>query len=79
LSHRPVWPAEIQIAGRARERFAKGLRTYFSDPQAVAALEASIPTPSLAVEIEVHEVFLQTPGPQAGRRIAPSDLEPSAR
>jgi hypothetical protein len=79
LSHRPVRPAEIQIAGRARERFAKGLRTYFSDPQAVAALEASIPTPSLAVEIEVHEVFLQTPGPQAGRRIAPSDLEPSAR
>ena len=27
LSHRPVRPAEIDIAGRARERFAKGLRT----------------------------------------------------
>jgi hypothetical protein len=79
LSHRPVRPAEIDIAGRARERFAKGLRTYFSDPKSAAALMASVPTPSLAVEIEVHEVFLQTPGPGAGRRVAPSEPEPSAR
>jgi hypothetical protein len=79
LSHRPVRPSEIDIAGRARERFAKGVRTFFSDPQLAAALTRSIPTPSLAVEIEVHEVFLQTPGPGAGRRIAPSDPEPSAR
>ena len=49
------------------------------DPKPAAALMASIPTPSLAVEIEVHEVFLQTPGPEAGRRVAPSDPEPSAR
>jgi hypothetical protein len=79
LSHRPARPAEIDIAGRTRGRFAKGLRTYFPDPKVVAALEASIPTPSLAVEIEVHEVFLQTPGPGAGSRVAPADLEPSAR
>lgn len=78
LSHRPIRPAEIDIAGRARDRFAKGLRTSF-DPKPAAALMASIPTPSLAVEIEVHEVFLQTPGPEAGRRVAPSDPEPSAR
>jgi hypothetical protein len=79
LSHRPVQPAEIDIAGRARDRFAKGVRTLFSDPQLAAALTMSIPTPSLAVEIEVHEVFLQTPGPGAGSRVAPSDPEPSAR
>jgi hypothetical protein len=79
LSHRPVRPTEVDIAGRARERFAKGVRTLFSDPQLAAALTASIGTPSLAVEIEVHEVFLQTPGPGAGRRIAPSDLESSPR
>jgi hypothetical protein len=79
LSHRPILPAEIDIAGRARERFAKGVRTLFSDPQLVEGLKASIPTPSVAVEIEVHEVFLQTPGPGAGRRVAPPDLEPNAR
>jgi hypothetical protein len=27
--------------------------------------------PSLAVDIEVHDVFVQTPGPGAGGRIAP--------
>ena len=40
---------------------------------------ASIPTPSLAVEIEVHEVFLQTPGPGAGRRVAPRPIQSRAR
>jgi hypothetical protein len=79
LSHRPIQPAELDIAGRVRERFAKGVRTLFSDPQLVEGLKASIPTPSLAVDIEVHEVFLQTPGPGAGRRIAPPDPEPNAR
>ena len=29
-------------------------------------MAASIPAPSLAVEIDVHEVFLQTPGPGPG-------------
>ena len=37
LSHRPVQPAEIEIAGAARERFAKGLRSLYNDEQ-VAAL-----------------------------------------
>jgi hypothetical protein len=71
LGHRPVQPLEIDIAARARERFVKGVRPLFPDEQAVAAFRASIPDPSVAVEIEVHEVFLQTPGPGAGSRIAP--------
>jgi hypothetical protein len=79
LSHRPVRQTEIDIASRARERFAKGLRSLYPDEQLVSLLKASIPNPSLAVEIEVHEVFLQTPGPDAGRRIAPpADAELSA-
>ena len=79
LSHRPVRPAEIDIASRARERFVKGVRTLFPDERLAALLRASVPAPSLAVEIEVHEVFLQTPGPGAGARIAPPpDAERSA-
>src|SRR5262245_59916099 len=79
LNHRPVQTAEIDIAGRTRERFAKTVRTLFPDPQLAEGLKASIPTPTVAVEIEVHEVFLQTPGPGAGRRIPPPDLEPNAK
>ena len=80
LSHRPARPAEIEIAGRARERFAKAVRSLYHDEQLAGALKASIPTPNLAVEIEVHEVFLQTPGPGAGSRIVPApEGEPSAR
>jgi hypothetical protein len=71
LSHRPVRPAEIDIAGRARERFVKGVRSLYPDEQLAAAVRASVPVPSLAVEIEVEEVFLQTPGPGAGGRIVP--------
>jgi hypothetical protein len=79
LSHRPVRPAEIDIADRARERFAKGLRSLHPDEQLTAMLAAGIPPPTLAVEIEVHEVFLQTPGPGAGTRLVPPpDAERSA-
>jgi hypothetical protein len=80
LNHRPVQPAETAIATRVRERFAKGLHSLFPDDRMASLLKASIPAPSLAVEIEVHEVFLQTPGPGAGTRIAPpSDADVSAR
>jgi hypothetical protein len=80
LSHRPVQPAEIAIAGRARERFVKGVHSRFPDERMASLVKASIPPPSLAVEIEVDEVFLQTPGPGAGSRIAPPpDADASPR
>jgi hypothetical protein len=79
VSHRPVGPADIEIANRARERFAKGLRSQMPDEQMAALVKASIPAPGVAVEIEVQEVFVQTPGPGAGARIAPPpDAERSA-
>jgi hypothetical protein len=78
LSHRPVQPTEIAIASLARERFVKGL--HVPDERTASLVRASIPPPSLAIEIEVHEVFLQTPGPGAGSRIAPPpDADASAR
>jgi hypothetical protein len=71
LSHRPARPAEIEIAGVMRERFARGLRSLNNDEHLTALITASIPAPGLAVEIGVEEVFVQTPGPGAGARIAP--------
>src|SRR5262245_55544798 len=80
LRHWPIRPVEIDIAGRARERFVKGVRSLFPDDRVAAAMRASIPDPVLAIEIEVREVFLQTPGPGAGGRIAPPpDAEANAR
>ena len=71
VSHRPVEPAEIEIANRSRERFMRSLRALYPHEDMANWLGASVPAPSLSVEIEVHEVFLQTPGPGAGTRLAP--------
>jgi len=71
LSHRPVRPADIEVAGVSRERFARSLRSLYNDEQTAGLMAASVPAPGLAVEVGVDEVFLQTPGPGAGARIAP--------
>ena len=71
LSHRPVQATEVDIAIRTRERFVKALRSLFPNQPLPDLLGASIAAPSLAVDFEVHEVFLQTPGPGAGSRLAP--------
>jgi hypothetical protein len=71
LGHRPVRPPDVEIVDRTRERFARGVRAFVED-HLLAAMQASIPAPALAVEIAVDEVFLQTPGPGAGTRLAPA-------
>jgi len=71
LSHRPVRPADIEVAGVSRERFARSLRSLYNDEPTAVLMAASVPAPGLAVEVGVDEVFLQTPGPGAGARIAP--------
>jgi hypothetical protein len=72
LRDRAVRPDEIDIASESRERFVKSLLAMFPGEPVGATLRGSLPSPSVAVEIEVREVFLQTPGPEAGRRIAPA-------
>jgi hypothetical protein len=71
MSHRPVQAADVELAVRLRDRFVKSIRALYAQPGAAEALGASIPSPTLAVDIQVDEVFLQTPGPGAGRRLAP--------
>lgn len=70
VRHRPVQREDIDVVDRIRERFVKNMRTVFPvAPQAVVG--AFISKPALAVEFGVSEVYVQTPGPGAGARIAP--------
>jgi hypothetical protein len=71
LRHRPVTPDELELASQLRERFLKGLLSLYPEPKLVELMRPSVPPPAIAVDIDVREVFLQTPGPGAGGRIWP--------
>jgi hypothetical protein len=71
LRHRPAQPEDLVCVDRIRDRFVKGLRHAFADaPDEM--LRAFVDRPGLAVEFEVREIYVQTPGPGAGARLAPS-------
>ena len=70
LSHRDVDGADVEAADRVRRRWVKSLRMLYTDaPEDV--LKGFVYPPSLAVDVEVLEIFLQTPGPGAGTRLVP--------
>ena len=70
LHHRGVQDDDAEFVDRVRRRFVKSLRTMY--PQAPEdALNAFVSPPSLAIEFEVREIYLQTPGPGAGTRLVP--------
>ena len=71
LHHRGIQDGDVEVADRARRRFVKSLRPMYPDaPEHI--LNAFVSPPSLAVEFEVLEVYLQTPGPGAGTRLIPA-------
>jgi hypothetical protein len=70
LRHRELQEDDGDIVDRVRRRFVKSMRPIFPDaPEDV--LKAFVSPPSLAVEFEVLEIYLQTPGPGAGTRLVP--------
>jgi hypothetical protein len=70
IRHRSVQPADVAIVDRIRDRFVRGIRHVYSDaPQQL--FNAYIQQPAVAVEFEVQEIFVQTPGPGAGARLVP--------
>jgi hypothetical protein len=72
LGHRPLQPDDVEIVAGIRERFFKSVRPIFTGaPEQL--LKAFVLEACLAVEFEVHEVYLQTPGPGAGRRLVPPE------
>ena len=70
LRHGPLQQEDVEIVDRIRERFVRSVRPIYSDvPEDL--FRAFVVKPCLAVEFEVLEIYLQTPGPGAGTRLVP--------
>jgi hypothetical protein len=70
LRHRGLQDDDGETVERVRHRFVKSLKPMYPDaPEDI--LKSFISPPSLAVELEVIEIYLQTPGPGAGTRLIP--------
>ena len=74
VSHRAIEPEDLEVADRTRRRFLKSVRHLYPDSLG-PLLNSLFQTPGVAVEFEVREIFLQTPGPAAGTRLAPPSQE----
>jgi hypothetical protein len=71
LRHRPLESEDLEVIERIRRRFAKSLRSLYPDaPDYI--LTAFTLKPRLAIEFEVSEIFVQTPGPGAGAPLVPT-------
>jgi hypothetical protein len=67
----PCTPADLKAFEGVRDRFAAVVGAFYRLPDTVT--KANTRPPSLVVRFRVREIFLQTPGPGAGRRIAPPE------
>jgi len=70
IRDRDVVHDDVEIVDRIRRRFVRSLRPLMAHAPE-EALNAFVAKPSLAVEFEVLEIYLQTPGPGAGSRLIP--------
>lgn len=70
--HRLIDAADLEAVDRIRARFVTNVKPLYPDAPA-PLIEAYILPPVIAIEFEVREIFVQTPGPGAGKRIAPQE------
>jgi hypothetical protein len=79
LSHRAVEADDLLLVARFRERFVRAIRSEIPPgvPEAFVGGFA-VPDPAVAVDVDIREVYLQTPGPGAGGRLYPPP-EPAER
>ena len=74
VGSRGAEPADREVWERIRRRFSEAVRRVdphlgLEDPQ----LRDYIPPPETALRLSLREIFLQTPGPGAGRRLVPPE------
>ena len=69
LRHREADAGDVEAADVLRRRWVKSNRMFSNTPEDV--LKGFVSLPSVAVDIEVLEIYLQTPGPGAGTRLVP--------
>lgn len=76
LRHRPLMREDIDFVDGIRDRFVKRVRSLYPAEAPEELVRAFIPKPGVAVDFEVSEIYVQTPGPRAGARLVPN---PEAR
>ena len=72
LRHRPAAAPDIEVTQRIREDFMRSVLPIAGEV-AVPALRAFVQSPVLAVDVDVQEIYVQTPGPGAGARLVPGE------
>lgn len=70
----PCNATDIEFVSQARERFVQAVRRIYDIPE--AGIRAYFQWPGLTVRLKVREIFVQTPGPGAGRRLVPREEQP---
>ena len=69
VSSRPVTEEDLKVHRMVRDRFAKLFAAMLGGTEEVVG--RFIVKPDLAVTFRVREIYTQTPGPNAGRRLVP--------
>ena len=69
----PLNEADIAAFECVRERFATAVNQLLGVPK--ESCRGFIAPPSIAIRFTVLEIFLQTPGPGAGNRLAPPEAK----
>lgn len=73
IDSRPFEEAERSLYEDCRERFVTACLPRFGIPE--GALRRFITKPGIAVRFKVREIFVQTPGPSAGKRLVPAEKQ----
>lgn len=68
---RPAAASDTPIHKDCQRRFLEALRRHYPGQFDDADVLARFGPPSVAVRFKVREIFVQTPGPAAGRRLFP--------
>jgi hypothetical protein len=72
LRQRAIEPRDLALVRDTRARLSRSMRVLLPPGFDVdQMLRWHAPDPEVAIEVEVREVYLQTPGPQAGSRVYP--------
>jgi hypothetical protein len=72
VRHRPATQEDAEIAKHIRDNFMTAVLPI-AGQVAVHALRSFVQSPVLAVDVDVREVYVQTPGPGAGARLVPGE------
>jgi len=74
VGNRAVDETDREIWRACTRRFLADVRALYRDAFTDEMLEAHCPEPSLAVRFRVEAIYVQTPGPAAGRRLYPPEV-----